>query len=107
MAKQLTKIVLYTRGKSKDAEASGPYVSYRAILFFNHVSYFRQLEVRKSMDWGSCGEWDAKCAAITGINEALGLNLRPDDKRIEQHHKHVYTYEEMRNSENWKINLNE
>ena len=99
--KYILKIVIYSRGKNID-EYGNPYHAFKAIIHVCHVSYFNTITVSNSMSYGDSSERDCLMWALQGINEALGINIRMDDERIEHHHKHVYRFQDLEHPEKWK-----
>lgn len=99
---KLYKVNIYTRGKNKDMDGN-PYHAYKAVLTFSYVSYFRSITICQDMSWGDSAERDCLDWALQGIKEALGIDLKANDERITHYHKHVYSYDELRNPENWKV----
>lgn len=99
---KIYKIDIYTRGKSKD-ESGNPYLAYKAVITYSYVSFFEKITISKGMVWGSCGERDCLNEALQGIKEALGVELSPNDERITHYHKRVYSYDELKRPENWRV----
>lgn len=106
-SKKLYKIEIHARGKYRD-EYGNPYYAYIAILHYKFVSYFRNVIVYMPMHWGDSGESDGLKWALEGINEYLGKKtyhskIKPSDKRIEYHYKHVSHDADLENPLKWKL----
>lgn len=108
MNKKLTKIEIYSRGKYRD-EYGNPYHAWIAFLTYQYVSYFRKVIIYMPMHWGDSGERDLLKWALEGINEFLNKRsyrskIKPNDKRIIHHYKHVSRDKDLENPLAWKFN---
>lgn len=112
----IEKIIIFTRGKNRD-EYGNPYQAFKAYIKFAHKSYFTNAIVTQSMQYtNNSSKSGCLNDALYGINEFLTAIkhpkktvveriIKPDDKRITQIHKHVHTFQELENPENWKCEL--
>lgn len=89
------------RGRYRD-EYGNPYYAWRADIDVQIKSHHSKVTIHESMAWGDSYEAAVLRAAVEGINEALDINIRQNDKRISYTYKHVSEDAPLRNPLNWK-----
>lgn len=89
------------RGRYRD-EYGNPYYAWRAGIDVQIKSHHSKITIHEPMAWGDSYEAAVLRAAVEGINEALDINIRQNDKRISYTYKHVSGDAPLRNPLNWK-----
>ena len=97
----ITKIEIWSRGKYRDMDGN-VYHAFKAVITCSYVSYFRRIIITMPMTLGDSGKNDCLEWALHGINEALGMNIKPNDERIVHHWQHVSHDRDLENPQKWK-----
>ena len=98
---RILAIKIEGRGRYRD-EYGNPYYAWRADIDVQINSHHSKVTIHESMAWGDSYEAAVLRAAVEGINEALDINIRQNDKRISYTYKHVSGDAQLRNPLNWK-----
>lgn len=96
------EIEIWSRGKNRDMYGN-PYLAWIAKVYVRYVSYFSHITIHKDMMGGDSYESACLKLALQGINEALGTDIRADDKRIVHHYKHTCRDSDLIDPTKWKI----
>lgn len=98
---RIVSIKIEGRGRNRDIYGN-PYYAWRADIDVQIESHHSKVTVHESMAWGDSYEAAVLRAAVEGINEALDINLKQNDKRITYTYTHVTGDAPLRNPLNWK-----
>ena len=97
----IQSIQIEGRGRNRDIYGN-PYYAWKAVIKKKANHHWTPIVIYEKMTWGTSSENAVLREAIEGINEALDINLKQNDKRITYTYTHVTGDAPLRNPLNWK-----
>ena len=97
----IQSIKIEGRGRNRDIYGN-PYYAWKAIIQKKANHHMTPIVIYEKMSWGTSSENEVLRNAIEGINEALDINIKQNDKRITYTYTHVTGDAPLRNPLNWK-----
>lgn len=98
---RINAIKIEGRGRYRD-EFGNPYYAWRADIDVQIKSHHSKVTIYESMAWGDSYESAVLRSAVEGINEALDINIKQNDRRISYTYKHVSGDAPLRKPLKWK-----
>lgn len=97
----IQSIKIEGRGRNRDIYGN-PYYAWKAVIQKKANHHMTPIIIYEKMSWGTSSENAVLREAIEGINEALDINLKQNDKRITYTYTHVSGDAPLQNPLNWK-----
>ena len=97
----IQSIKIEGRGRNRDIYGN-PYYAWKAVIQKKANHHMTPIVIYEKMSWGTSSENAVLREAIEGINEALDINLKQNDKRITYTYTHVSGDAPLQNPLNWK-----
>lgn len=97
----IQSIKIEGRGRNRDIYGN-PYYAWKAVIQKKANHHMTPIVIYEKMSWGTSSEYAVFRNAIEGINEALDINLKQNDKRITYTYTHVSGDAPLQNPQNWK-----
>ena len=98
---QIKSIKIEGRGRNRDIYGN-PYYAWKAVIDRKANHHMTPIVIYEKMSWGTSSQDVVLREAVEGINEALDINLKQNDKRITYTYTHVSGDAPLRNPLNWK-----
>lgn len=97
----IQSIKIEGRGRNRDIYGN-PYYAWKAVIQKKTNHHMTPIVIYQKMSWGTSSSNVVLREAIQGINEALDINLKENDKRITYTYTHVPGDAPLHNPLNWK-----
>ena len=97
----IQSIKIEGRGRNRDIYGN-PYYAWKAVIQKKANHHMTPIVIYEKMSWGTSSENAVLREAVEGINEALDINLKQNDKRITYTYTHVCGDAPLQNPLNWK-----
>ncbi len=97
----IQSIKIEGRGRNRDIYGN-PYYAWKAVIQKKANHHMTPIVIYEKMSWGTSSENAVLREAVEGINEALDINLKQNDKRITYTYTHVSGDAPLQNPLNWK-----
>ena len=97
----IQSIKIEGRGRNRDIYGNH-YYAWKAVIQKKANHHMTPIVIYEKMTWGTSSQDVVLREAIEGINEALNINLKQNDKRVTYTYTHVSGDAPLRNPLNWK-----